>query len=62
LISGGPLDRLDARAVFVVGPDNKVKYVEYVRDIAEQPSYDAALAAHDADLLWPRNPVFTRLW
>ena len=45
LISGGPFDRLDARAVFVVGPDNKVKYVEYVRDIAEQPNYDAALAA-----------------
>jgi len=45
LISGGPLDRLDARAVFVVGPDNKVKYVEYVRDITEQPNYEAALAA-----------------
>jgi len=45
LINGGPLDRLDARAVFVVGPDNKIKYVEYVRDIAEQPNYDAALAA-----------------
>jgi thioredoxin-dependent peroxiredoxin len=45
LISGGALDRLLARAVFVVGPDNKVKYAEYVPDIAEQPNYDAALAA-----------------
>src|SRR5262245_19440307 len=41
LINGGPLDRLHARAVFVVGPDNKVKYAEYVKDIAEHPNYDA---------------------
>ena len=45
MISGGPLDRLTARAVFVVGPDNKVKYSEYVKDIAEQPNYEAVLAA-----------------
>jgi thioredoxin-dependent peroxiredoxin len=45
LVSGGPLDRLHARAVFVVGPDDKVKYVEYVGEIAEHPNYDAALAA-----------------
>jgi len=45
MISGGPLDRLTARAVFVVGPDNKVKYVEYVKDIAEQPNYEAVMAA-----------------
>lgn len=45
LINGGPLDRLHARAVFVVGPDNQVKYAEYVGDIAEQPNYEAALAA-----------------
>lgn len=45
LISGGPLDHLLARAVFVVGPDDKVKYVEYVKDITEHPNYDAILAA-----------------
>ncbi len=45
LVNGGPLDRLHARAVFVIGPDNKVKYVEYVKEIAEQPNYEAALAA-----------------
>ena len=45
LISGGPLDRLLARAVFVIGPDNKLKHVEYVSDIAQHPNYDAALAA-----------------
>jgi thiol peroxidase len=45
LIGGGPLDRLTARAVFVIGPDNRVKYAEYVKDIAEQPNYEAVLAA-----------------
>ena len=45
LINGGPLDRVLARAVFVVGPDDKVRYAEYVSDIANQPDYDAVLAA-----------------
>lgn len=45
LISGGPLDRILARAVFVVGPDDKVKYAEYVKEIGEQPNFEAALAA-----------------
>ena len=45
LISGGPLDRVLARAVFVVGPDNKLKYVEYVGSIGDHPNYEAALAA-----------------
>ncbi len=45
LVSGGPLDRVLARAVFVIGPDNKVKHVEYVSDITQHPNYDAALAA-----------------
>ena len=45
LISGGPLDRVLARAVFVVGADNKVKHAEYVGSIGDQPDYDAALAA-----------------
>jgi thiol peroxidase len=45
LIKGGPLDRVLARAIFVVGPDNKLKHVEYVKEIAEHPNYDAAIAA-----------------
>jgi thiol peroxidase len=45
LISGGPLDRLTARAVFVIGQDNKVRHVEYVKDITEHPNYEAILAA-----------------
>ena len=45
LIEGGPLDRFLARAIFVIGPDDKVRYVEYVSEIAEPPNFEAALAA-----------------
>lgn len=45
LISGGPLDRCLARAIFVVGPDNKIKHVEYVKEVAEHPNYEAVMAA-----------------
>ena len=45
LIKGGPLDRFLARAVFVVGKDNKLAHVEYVPEIAQEPNYEAALAA-----------------
>jgi thiol peroxidase len=45
LIAEGPLQRILARAVFVVSPDRKVKYVEYVPEITQEPNYDAALAA-----------------
>lgn len=45
LIGEGPLSRCLVRAIFVVGPDDKVKYVEYVPEIASEPNYDAPLAA-----------------
>ncbi len=45
LISGGPLDRCLARAVFVIDGQNKIKYVEYVGEIGEHPNYEAVLAA-----------------
>ena len=45
LISGGPFDHCLARAVFVVNPEGKMTYVEYVKEVAEHPNYDAALAA-----------------
>jgi thioredoxin-dependent peroxiredoxin len=48
LISGGPLDRVLARAIFVIGPDNKVKHLEYVGSIGDPPNYEAALAAAKA--------------
>jgi thioredoxin-dependent peroxiredoxin len=44
-IQDGPLQGLDARAVFVVGSDGKVKHVEYVNEIGSEPNYEAALAA-----------------
>ncbi len=34
-----------ARAVVVIGPDGNVKYTELVPEIAQEPDYDAALAA-----------------
>src|SRR6266581_8110606 len=44
-IKDGPLAGLTARAVFVVGRDGTVKHVEYVKEIASEPNYDAALIA-----------------
>ena len=38
-------NRLLARAIFVVGPDNVIEHVEYVGDIVNEPDYDAALEA-----------------
>lgn len=37
--------RLLTRAVFVVGKDGKVQYVEYLREITEEPDYNSALEA-----------------
>ncbi len=45
LIQGGPLDRCLCRAIFVIGPDNKLKHIEYVKEIAEHPDYEAVLKA-----------------
>ncbi len=49
LIKDEPLAGIYARAVFVVGKDGLLKHVEYVKDIASEPDYEAALnAAHQA--------------
>lgn len=45
LISGGPLDRCFARAIFVVNPAGVLSYVEYVPEISQHPNYEAAIAA-----------------
>ena len=37
--------RILSRAIFVVGADNKLRYVEYVPEVGSHPNYDAALAA-----------------
>ena len=36
------------RAVFVVGSDDKIKYVEYVQELPSEPDYDKAIAAAKA--------------
>ena len=38
-------NRLLARSIFVVDPDNVLAHVEYVGDIVNEPDYEAALAA-----------------
>jgi thiol peroxidase len=35
----------ERRAIFVVDNDNTLKHVEYVKEVAEHPNYDAALNA-----------------
>ena len=37
--------RLDTRAIFVIGADDKIKYVEYVKEMTNHPNYEAALDA-----------------
>jgi len=44
-ITEGPLAGLLARAVVVIGGDGRVTYTELVPEIAQEPNYDAALAA-----------------
>jgi thiol peroxidase len=44
-IVDGPLAGVLGRAVVVVGGDGKVTYTELVPEIAQEPDYDAALAA-----------------
>lgn len=41
----GPLAGVLSRAVVVVGPDGTVKHTELVSEIAQEPDYDAAIAA-----------------
>jgi thioredoxin-dependent peroxiredoxin len=45
LIEDGPLAGLTARAVVVLDADNKVLHSELVKEIAEEPDYEAALKA-----------------
>jgi thiol peroxidase len=45
LIEDGPLAGITARAVVVLDANDKVVYTELVPEIAQEPNYDAALAA-----------------
>ncbi|WP_027381741.1 thiol peroxidase [Chryseobacterium daeguense] len=44
-IADSPMKGLLSRAVIVTDADNKVIYTEQVSEIADEPNYDAALAA-----------------
>ena len=37
--------RLLSRSIFIIGPDDKIQYVEYVKEITNHPDYEAALNA-----------------
>jgi thiol peroxidase len=37
--------RIESRAIFVVDPQNKIRHVEYVKEVADHPNYETALAA-----------------
>lgn len=39
---------LHARAIVVIGKDRTIRYVQLVREVAEEPDYDAALQAASA--------------
>lgn len=45
LIEDGPLAGITARAVVVLDADDKVVYAQLVGEIADEPDYEAALAA-----------------
>ena len=37
--------RLLSRSIFIVGPDDKLQYVEYVKEVTQHPNYEKALAS-----------------
>lgn len=47
LLTDGPLAGITTRGVVVADADNKVLYSELVAEIADEPDYDAAIAALD---------------
>lgn len=40
--------RIDSRAIFVVDQNNVIRHAEYVKEVADHPNYDTALAAATA--------------
>ena len=44
-IENGPLAGLTARAIVVLDANNKVTYTELVKELADEPDYEAALKA-----------------
>jgi thiol peroxidase len=40
--------RIESRAIFVVDRENKIRYVEYVKEVADHPNYEATLSAAES--------------
>jgi thiol peroxidase len=37
--------RIESRAIFVLDADNRIRHAEYVKEVADFPNYETALAA-----------------
>jgi thiol peroxidase len=37
--------RIESRAIFVLDSENKLRHVEYVKEVGDHPNYEAALEA-----------------
>src|SRR5262244_4595979 len=37
--------RIESRAIFVIDQNNKIRHVEYVKEVADHPNYETALSA-----------------
>jgi len=46
-ILSGPMKGLSARAVFVVGPNQRIEYAELVPDIGQEPDYEQIMQVVD---------------
>src|SRR5471030_2996639 len=42
--------RIESRAIFVVDRHNKIRYVEYVKEVGDHPNYEGAMAAAEQAL------------
>jgi thiol peroxidase len=37
--------RMESRAIFVLDQENQIRHAEYVKEVADHPNYETALAA-----------------
>jgi thioredoxin-dependent peroxiredoxin len=37
--------RIESRAIFVLDGDNRLRHVEYVKEVGDHPNYESALSA-----------------
>lgn len=53
LMVDGPLEGITARALLALDEDNVIRYAELTSEVADEPDYDAALAALTLDKIQP---------